>query len=287
MIRSPSPLLLSNAVTTSTTSETLFESSTSCSSSNHDLAPLTPLDNNTSSTSLMSGSPSSCPAISPSKNVYKENSSNPLETNTLGFQDSSVSTSEPITTFEPINVEVKPETKNSSNIDEMYEDNSTLIPSTTSQIKCSRQSTSTVVGNLVSSLMSPSSQQSPGGSTSSTSTCSSNQIPPPPSPFLTPSTTIALPTSPVPVSISLPSSPCPIGSTSLTHSSINANSSNNLVSSLPSASPVPPPSPSTHSMTPSTTPSNSPMLSRRSSSSGTKTGSSGSQAACAVWFKTF
>ena len=284
-IRSASPLLLSNTVTTSTTSETIFDSSTSCSSSNHDVAPLTPLDNNSSTTPLVSGSPSSCSTTSASKTLYKDNSINSLDTN--GFQDTALSTTQPIKTFEPINVDVKPGLKDGPNVEDVFDDTNALMPSNANLIKSPRQSTSTVVGNLVSSLMSPSSQQSPGGSTSSTSTCSSNQVPATPSPFLTPSATIALPTSPVPVSISLPSSPCPIGSTSLSHSTLNSNSNINLVQTVSSASPVPSPSPSTHTGTPNTTPTNSPMLSRRSSSSGTKSGSSGSQAACAVCFKTF
>ena len=282
-IRSPSPLLLSNAVTTSSNSETIFDSSTSCSSSNHDVAPLTPVDNTSSSTPLVSGSPSSCSTTSVNKTLYRDSGINSFDTN--GLQDPQLSTTPSVKAFEPIIVDIKPELKDGLGVEDMYEDSNGLMPSTTNLIKSPKQSTSTVVGNLVSSLMSPSSQQSPGGSTSSTSTCSSNQVPPIPSPFLTPSTTIALPTSPVPVSISLPSSPCPLGSANLCHSTLTSKSNVNLAQSVSSASPVPPQSPSTQTGTPANTPTTSPMISRRSS--GTKSSSSGSQAACAVCFKTF
>ena len=283
-IRSPSPLFLSNAINPSSTSETMLDSSASCSSSNHDVSPLTPVENNTSSTSIVSGSPSSCSNTPVSKNMYIENANTSMDTN--AFHDAHLPSIQSEKRFEPINVDIKSETKDGLGVEDMYGDTNALMPTTTNLIKSPRQSTSTVVGNLVSSLMSPSSQQSPGGSTCSTSTCSSNQVPLIPSPFLTPSTTIALPTSPVPVSLSLPSSPCPLGPASLSHSTINSNSNLNLVQSISSTSPVPPPSPSTQTGTPGTTPTNSPMLSRRSSS-GTKSGSSGSQAACAVCFKTF
>ena len=282
-IRSPSPLLLSNAVNTSSNSETIFDSSASCSSSNHDVAPLTPVDNTSSSTPLVSGSPSSCSTTSVNKTLYRDSGINSFETN--GLQDPQLSTTPSAKAFEPIIVDIKPELKDGLGVEDMYEDSNGLMPSTTNLIKSPKQSTSTVVGNLVSSLMSPSSQQSPGGSTSSTSTCSSNQVPPIPSPFLAPSTTIALPTSPVPVSISLPSSPCPLGSANLSHSTLTSKSNINLAQSVSSASPVPPPSPSTQTGTPANTPTTSPMISRRSS--GTKSSSSGSQAACAVCFKTF
>ena len=268
-IRSPSPQNMNQV----TTSETIFDSSTSCSSSNQDIAPLTPLDNNAS---LNSESPSSCSNTSTNKNMYKGNA--------VTFQQSSLSTTQSQKLLEPMNIEVKSEMKDGTVSDDVYGETNSMIPCTAlaaSQPKSFKQATSTVVGNLVSSLMSPSSQQSPGGSTGSNSTCGSNPMPPS-TPFLTPSTTITLPTSPVHVSISLPNSPCPIvGPSSINHTTLNKN--NSIVSSS-----LPSPTPSIHSGTPNNTPTSSPMLSRRSSSSsGSKNCTSGSQAACAVCFKTF